>query len=220
MGLEKDYRVGFLMHTAQHISPFLVYLVVGILLCLESTGVPIVNTTLLLCVGAVASQGHLEMVLLLPIAILGSILGACCAYGLGRRYGQRPIVRLARLLHIDERKILLVQNWIQTSGIRIIFLSRIIPYIRPFACFPAGIACMPFQRFFWSALIGSIIWCLTILIIGWELGPRWKLAMNLIQTYTWPAIVLLVVLLIVGFFCRRWLTSYVNRRVGEEGKRF
>ena len=80
-----------------------------------------------------------------------------------------------------------------------IFISRVTPYIRPFACFPAGMTRMPFLRFFVAASSGSILWCVVILSIGWTLGRHWRMAFNLMQAYTLPTLGLLA-LLIVAFF--------------------
>lgn len=101
-----------------------------------------------------------------------------------------------------------------------IFLSRILPYLRPFGCFPAGISAMPFRRFLFCALSGSFLWCTTLLIIGWELGPRWHLALDLMRRYTIPAIVAVVLLLILSFFVRRTLMRIIKKRLIEPDGEF
>lgn len=210
--------MGLVIHLYQHTPSSLIYLLVAGFLLLESTGVPVINTTLLLFTGAMAAQGRLDLALLLPAALVGSSLGACCAYALGRRYGEKLLLRLLRLLRIDEQKVLLARRWFLRAGGRMIFLSRLLPYVRPFACFPAGIYRMPFWRFFRAAVSGSAIWCTIFLFIGWELGPRWKLALRLVQTYTLPALGVLLGLLIVYIFARRALNHYLRKQldVGDE----
>lgn len=203
--LKKDEHVGFVVHTLQHISPLLVYTLVTAFLLLESSGIPILNTTLLLCSGALAALGRVNLAILLFVAILGSLLGACSAYGLGRRYGEPLLLRLSRFLRIDEKKVRLAERWFARSGARMIFFSRIIPYIRPFACFPAGISAMSFPRFVLASLLGSTIWCTTCLLVGWTLGPRWREALYLMHFYTLPTIGILLALLVVLIVCRRSL---------------
>lgn len=216
--LGKDSQVNGFLHAYLHLSPFLVYLLVAALLLLESSGLPVVNTTLLLFTGAMAAMGHLNLWLLMFVAILGSTLGACSAYALGNYYGERLLLRLARLLRIDERKVTMAERWFQRAGGRMIFFSRILPYIRPFACFPAGIAAMSFPRFLLAALSGSIVWCVTLLFVGWELGPRWKLAMYLIRYATLPTLGALLILLVAYFFARRAITRYMKRRLSVDDK--
>jgi membrane protein DedA with SNARE-associated domain len=208
--------VGYVIHALQHISPFLIYLLVTAFLLLESSGIPVVNTTLLLCAGALAALGRVNLFTLMVVAIVGSTLGACSAYGLGRLYGEPLLLRLARLLRIDKRKVALAESWFHKAGGRMIFFSRMLPYIRPFACFPAGISAMSFPRFLLAAAAGSTIWCIAFLMVGWELGPNWKLAVHLIRDYTLPALGALLVLLIVYFFARYAFNRYMKRRLAEQ----
>lgn len=197
----------------QHIPPLLVYALVAAFLLLESSGIPLLNTTLLLCTGALAALGRLNLGVLIGVATLGSFLGAATAYSLGRCYGESLLFRLTGLLHIRTEKVRLAERWFAQAGMRMIFISRIVPYIRPFACFPAGISLMPFPRFVVAALLGSTIWCTTILGIGWELGPRWKLALHLIRFYTLPTLGVVLVLLIVFLICKQVLMRQIKQRV-------
>jgi len=200
--------------TYQHLPPWPTCLLVAAFLLLESGGIPVINTTLLLFAGALAAVGHGTLGYLMVAAITGSTLGACLAYALGRHYGERLLLRLTRLVRIDERKVLVAERWFLRAGSRMIFLSRLVPYIRPFACFPAGISAMPFPRFLLMACSGSIVWCVSILIVGWELGPRWQLALHLIQTSTLPtlgALLLLAVLyILVKWRVRRYVRTHLD----------
>lgn len=206
-------------HVYQSIPSGLIYLLVAVLLLMESSGIPVINTTALLFTGAMAAQGRLHLGLLMLTAVVGSTLGACLAYSLGKRYGEKLLLRLARLLRIKEQKMLLVARLFQKAGGRMVFFSRIFPYVRPFTCFPAGIYAMPFPRFLLVALSGSIIWCVTFLIVGWELGPRWELAMHLVRFYTLPTLGTLLVLLIIYFFVKRALTRYIQKRLQVESEK-
>ncbi len=135
-------------HLIHNTNPLWFYIIVGVFLLLESSGVPIVNSTLLLLTGALASLGHLNIVALAVASIVGSVTGACLAYAIGWHGGGRLLRRAATKLRIDTRKIQALEQWFHRAGTRMIFFSRIIPYIRPFSCFPAGITRMSFRRFF------------------------------------------------------------------------
>lgn len=207
--------MGFVITVYQHLSPLPTCLLVAVFLLLESSGIPIINTTLLLFTGALAALGRVNLAWLMVVAIGGSTLGACLAYILGRYYGEALLLRLARLLRIDERKVLLAKRGFLRAGGQMIFISRMVPYIRPFACFPAGISSMSFLRFLLAAFSGSVIWCVTMLIVGWELGPRWEIALQLIQAYTLPALCGLLLLAVVYVFVQRKINRYVKMRLGE-----
>lgn len=193
-----------------HANPLLIYVIVALVLLLESTGIPITNNTLLLFTGALAALGHLNIWLLTISAIFGSSVGAYCAYTLGKWKGQGVLRRIAVLFRVDAKKMSVAENWFQKSGAWMIFFSRMTPYVRPFACFPAGISRMPLQRFFIAALAGSIIWCFTLVRIGAALGPHWRIALTLLQSYTIPTCVTLVLLVVLYFSGRYAITRYLR----------
>jgi len=209
--------VDFVIVVYQHLSPLPTCLLVAVFLLLESSGIPIINTTLLLFTGALAALGRVHLGWLVVAALTGSTLGASVAYFLGKHYGEPLLFHLARLLRIDKRKVRLAERGFLRAGGRMIFISRMVPYIRPFACFPAGIFGMPFPRFLLAAFSGSVIWCVTMLVVGWELGPRWEIALQLIQEYTLPALVVLLLLAVLYLFIQRKITRYVKMRLGEDG---
>lgn len=201
--------MNLVFHLIHDTNPLWIYMLVGVFLLLESSGVPIVNSTLLLLTGALASLGHLNIIALAFVSIVGSVTGACLAYAIGSHGSALVLHRAAARLHIDTRKIRSLQQWFSRAGARMIFFSRIIPYIRPFSCFPAGIAHMPFRRFFAAASSGSIIWCIGMLTLGWNLGRRWKLALYLMQRYTVP-VVLGIILVVVAYYL---ISQVIKRRL-------
>ncbi len=205
------------MHTVAHLllhtSPLLIYIVVAVVLALESTGIPIVNSTLLLFTGALASSGHFSIWILAIVSIIGSISGACIAYTIGARGGRRVVLRLALFFRLNRHKIRMFERWFQRYGIWMVFVSRIVPYIRPFTCFPAGFSRTNFARFFISVSVGSIIWCTAMLSLGWSLGRRWQLALTLIQRYTIPTLCVLVLLLVLYCLIARLLKRRIADRL-------
>ncbi len=201
------------VHTLLHTSPLLIYLLVAIILCLESTGVPLVNNTLLLLTGAFASMGYLNIEVLIISATIGSIVGACCAYWLGMRGGRRILLRFAAIFHVHRHKIQAMDNWFQRSGFWMIFLSRMAPYIRPFACIPAGITHMERKKFLLAASAGSILWCIALPSIGWALGRRWTIALYFLQQYTLPTLLVVAAFIVLYVLVMRRVKHNVNARL-------
>ncbi len=192
-------------------NPLVIYTIVALTLFLESSGIPVANNTLLLLTGALASFGHLSSGILISVAILGSISGACSAYAIGAHGGRTAFLRLAKFFHVSEQKIDLTERWFQKAGIWMIFFSRMTPYVRPFTCFFGGITAMPFKRFFVAALAGSIIWCVVMINIGAALGPHWKIALLLMRDYTIPTLGALILIIALYCFTRFLLHRYLRR---------
>ncbi len=204
-----------IIHFIVNASPFIVYPLVALILLLESSAIPVANTTLLLLTGALAALGHLNFYILAVAAILGSITGACLAYLLGLRGGRQVLLRLTTRFRIDPQKIIAAENWFQAAGVWMIFLSRMIPYIRPFASLPCGISHMPFRRFLAAALSGSILWCVGILSVGWVLGPRCLLALHLVQSYTIPAICGLLLVIAITLLIQYRVNRYIRFKLSS-----
>jgi membrane protein DedA with SNARE-associated domain len=212
--------VHYVMSLLLHTNPLLIYFIVAVILLLESSGVPIVNNTLLLVTGALASLGHFNIWILAVSAIVGSVSGACLAYCIGAYGGQRMLLLLAKWLHIESQKIFVVECWFHKSGLWMVFLSRMIPYARPFACFPAGMTRTNFVYFFAAALSGSIIWCSALLAIGWHLGRRWILAVHMMQHYTIPALCLITLLVVAYGFIMYTIKKRLQHTLytGQQGE--
>ncbi|GCE12324.1 DedA family protein [Tengunoibacter tsumagoiensis] len=213
------------MHTVTHFflsaSPLLVYILVAVVLMLESSAIPIANNTLLLLTGALSAHGQLNIVLLFVAAVVGSIAGACLAYQIGLSNGPAFLARVARLLRLNEQKIGFAERWYQKSGARMIFISRMTPYVRPFACFPAGIFRMPFPTFFLASFSGSTIWCLALLALGWFVGDRYHQVLRLMQRYTLPSVLVVVVLLVLYILGSRLIKQRFHSQGearGSEGR--
>jgi membrane protein DedA with SNARE-associated domain len=198
------------VHFLMHANPFTIYLIVALVLLLESSGVPIINETLLIFVGALASFGHINIWALTVAAIVGSVAGACLAYSIGVRGGRQVMLRVAAFFRIDARYVDIAENWFQKSGVWMIFFSRMTPFVRPFACFPAGIARVEFLWFFMAASAGSLLWCAAMLSIGWNLGHRWKLAVSIMEQYTVPTLCVVVVLLVLYCLGKYAIKRYLN----------
>ena len=209
-----------ILHLLLHVNPLLIYFIVALALALESSGIPIINSTLLLFTGAVAAYNHMNIVLLVIVAIVSSIAGACCAYMLGLHGGRRFMLRFAFFFHLDRHKVHIFEQWFRKYGIWMVFASRIIPYIRPFTCFPAGFSRTNFTRFFISVTLGSLLWCTTMLYLGWSLGKHWEVALQLIQSYTIPALGLLILLVVLYYlsthFLKRQITARLHRLLAHE----
>lgn len=199
-------------HFLMHGNPLLIYCIVAVMLLLESTGIPIVNSTLLLCTGALASLGHLNLWQLIFAASLGSSVGACLGYLLGAWGGRHILFRMSAFLHVDTQKMITAERWCQKSGVWMIFLSRVTPYIRPFACIFAGVSRLPFSRFIVAAASGSLVWCSAILTLGWYLGRRWVPAVHIMQSYTLLAVGMIILLVGLSLFFRRGVRRYLHTR--------
>jgi membrane protein DedA with SNARE-associated domain len=199
------------LNSLASIPALAVYVFVFVWLAAESTGLPLPNEIVLLLAGSLAGRpGHgLSAILLVMVALVGSLLGASIAYYIGLRGGRAAVLRLGRRFRLDEHRLDSVEAWFARSGAVAIFLARITPFVRTVASFPAGMLRFPPRTFLLASLLGSLLWCSVMVGLGNALGANYEVALRLIEQYTLPAIVV-VVALIAGYF---WL----HRRLAHVG---
>ncbi|MEO7003713.1 MAG: DedA family protein [Ktedonobacterales bacterium] len=194
------------------IPPLAIYGFVFLWLAAESCGLPLPNELVLLLAGSLAAQRHdwWEIVALTLVATLGSLLGASAAYAIGLRGGRGAVVHFGRYIGLDEHRLDSVERWFERSGQVAIGLSRITPFVRTVASFPAGVLRMPLRLFLGATFFGSLIWCAVMVGLGYVLGKNYDIALRLIEQDTIPAIVV-IVLLFVGYL---WLHNRLSH-IGE-----
>lgn len=137
---------------------------------LESMGVPSPGETALIAASVLASQGKLNIVLVLVIGVSSAIVGDNIGYLLGRRIGRDVLEaegpfhrRRIRLIRIGDR-------FYDKHGPKAVFLGRWLALIRFAAAWLAGINEMRFLTFFaWNAA-GALTWGLTFGLVGYYGG--------------------------------------------------
>jgi membrane protein DedA with SNARE-associated domain len=180
-----------------HVPTPIIDLFVFIWLAAESCGIPLPNELVLLLAGSIAAQraDPVGLIELAVVATLGSLVGATAAYIIGARGGRALIVRLGHYVGLNASRLDVVERWFMQSGALAIALARMTPFVRTISSFPAGILRMPPRLFYTATAIGSLVWCAALVSVGYLLGVHYMIAVNLIEEYTLPAILVLVALI-------------------------
>jgi len=105
---------------------------------------------------------------------VGCVLGSLVAYWVGM-YGGRPLIeKYGRYVLVSHHDLDMADRWFLTHGEIIVFVSRLLPAIRTFIAFPAGVARMNLKRFVLYTFAGSLPWCLALAYVGQKLGEKWN----------------------------------------------
>jgi membrane protein DedA with SNARE-associated domain len=137
---------------------------------LESMGVPSPGETALLLAAVLASQGKLQIWLVIVIASGSAILGDNLAYGLGRWLG-RDVLEAQGPLHSYRVKLIRVGDGFFTKhGPKTVFIGRWITVVRSVVAWLAGINEMPFWEFFLYNALGAITWATAYGLAGYYGG--------------------------------------------------
>jgi membrane protein DedA with SNARE-associated domain len=137
---------------------------------------------------------------------LGCVWGSIVAYFVGM-WGGRPFVeKYGKYVLVKQRDLDKADHWFGKYGNWAIFFSRLMPVIRTFISFPAGIARMNFPQFVIYTFLGSLPWCIGLAYVGKLLGNNWQ---N-IKGYFHGADVIIGIVIILG------LAFYIYHHVKPE----
>ncbi len=174
----------------------------------ESAGIPISSEIVVPLGGALASQGRLPFVAVVAAATAGNLVGSLVAFQLVKRYGRHLILGPGRRVGLNTGHLRLAERFFGRFGSLAVFVGRLLPVVRTYISFPAGLSDMGVVRFSVLTLLGSIPWNLGLAYAGFRLGRDYKAIEQAIGGFTIPIAILVVILLVVAYLLgRRWLES-------------
>lgn len=138
---------------------------------LESMGIPSPGETALVLACVMASQGKLQIELVIAIAAVSAIVGDNIGYWIGRKAGRRVLTSERGPFH--RRRIALIaygDRFFAKHGARAVFLGRWMALVRVTASWMAGMNHMPFRTFFFWNALGGITWALSVGLVAYYAG--------------------------------------------------
>ncbi|WP_406510879.1 DedA family protein [Streptomyces sp. NBC_00212] len=145
----------------EHIPAVSVYLLVALVIGVESLGIPLPGEVVLISAALLASQqGHIDPVVLGACATAGAVIGDSIGYAIGRKGGRPLLAWLGRKFpkHFSEGHVALAERSFQKWGMWAVFFGRFIALLRIFAGPLAGVLHMPYWKFLIANVLGGICW--------------------------------------------------------------
>jgi len=144
-----------------------------LLMGIESACIPLPSEVIMPFSGYLVYAGRFNLWAVAVAGAVGCVLGSLVAYWVGM-YGGRPLIeKYGRYVLVSRRDLDLADRWFARYGELIVFTSRLLPVIRTFIAFPAGVARMNLPRFVAYTFLGSLPWCLGLAYVGQKLGEQW-----------------------------------------------
>ena len=144
--------------------------------------------SLLFTAGFLASQGFLNIWLLMVGAFVCAVLGDNVGYATGHKFGRRLFRREDSWL-FHKKHLVTSQNFYEKHGKKTIILARFMPIVRTFAPIVAGIGAMIYQTFVVYNIVGGCIWAFGITLLGYFLGQL----IPDVDKYLLPIVALIIV---------------------------
>jgi membrane protein DedA with SNARE-associated domain len=150
------------------------YTSVILLMAIQSACIPIPSEVIMPLAGYALAHSQLDLILLATVASLASNLGSIPAYWVGARGGRPMVERYGSYLLLSRRDLDLVDRFFDRYGSITVLIGRMLPIVRTFIAFPAGVAKMNLLRFHIYTFIGSWPWCYALAWVGMKLGATWN----------------------------------------------
>jgi membrane protein DedA with SNARE-associated domain len=149
------------------------YFGVFILMAIESMCIPLPSEVIMPFSGYLVATGQLNLFLVATVGALGCNFGSVIGYEAGK-HGGRPLVeRWGKYILIDAHDLDRADAFFLKHGSIAVLIGRLLPVIRTFIAFPAGIARMPLGKFHFYTFVGSWPWCFLLAWVGMKLGTAW-----------------------------------------------
>lgn len=145
--------------------------------------------SVLFAAGFLASQGVLNIYILLPLLFLAAVIGDNVGYTFGFRLGPK-IFKREDSLFFQKENLVKAQAFFERHGGKTIIIARFIPVVRTFAPILAGVGKMKYKTFLIYNLVGAVLWAVGLLLLGFFLGSL----IPGIDRYLLPIILLIVII--------------------------
>lgn len=141
-----------------------------IMMALESSFFPFPSEVVIPPAGYLVTKGQMNMFLVIAAGILGSLIGALVNYWIAVHYGRPVIIKYGRYVGLKEEGFQKIEKFFQEHGEISTFVGRLIPGLRQYISFPAGLAEMNMGRFLFFTGLGAGIWVVILAYIGKLVG--------------------------------------------------
>lgn len=172
-------------------------------MAIESACIPLPSELIMPFAGFLASEGRFSVWLLAVVGSAGCVLGSIPAYYAGY-YGGRPLIeKYGKWVLLSHHDLDMADRLFERHGEPVIFFGRMLPVVRTFIAFPAGVSRMKMGRFLLYTFLGSLPWCLALAFVGLKLGDHWEVLGKYFHEF--DALIGVCILVAVGLFLYRHL---------------
>jgi membrane protein DedA with SNARE-associated domain len=182
------------------------YTGVALLMAIESACIPLPSEVIMPFAGYLVSTGQMRLWLVGLMGAIGCVLGSIVAYYVGASGGRAMVVRYGSYVLVSPEDLDLADRWFRKYGDITVFVARLLPVVRTFIAFPAGVSRMPIGRFIVYTFVGSYIWSFGLAYIGMKLGENW----DSLKVYFHRFDFVIAILLVVGAVW--WIRRHFRHR--------
>jgi membrane protein DedA with SNARE-associated domain len=145
-----------------------------LLMAIESACIPLPSEIIMPFAGYLVSTGQMNLFAVATAGAIGCNVGSIIAYEVGKHGGPAFVERWGRYVLLDIKDLHRAERFFARWGSATVLICRLLPVVRSFIAFPAGVARMPLGRFHLYTFVGSWPWCFGLAWVGKLLGEQWR----------------------------------------------
>jgi membrane protein DedA with SNARE-associated domain len=189
------------------------YIAIFVTMAGESAGLPLSSEIVVPLGGALASLGKLglggpvaELILVVAVSSLANLTGSLIAFYLTRRFGEKVVLsRAGRWMGLSKGHLRLANRFFDRWGLWAVFLGRLLPIVRTYISFPAGLSKIGYVKFIIVSLLGAIPWNFGLAYAGFLLGQHYEQVAKTLTPFVIPMAILVVLILAAAWWFGRKL---------------
>ena len=171
-----------------------------ILMAFESCGFPFPSEVIMPTAGLLAAAGHMNLELAILAGAIGNLLGSLAAFGLAARFGEPLLLGPGRWVGIRAHHLELADGWFRRWGLWAVLIGRVLPVLRTYISFPAGLARIELGRFSLLTFVGALPWCAALALAGYTLGKNYDRISGPIEKGAIVVALLVVVVVVIWYW--------------------
>jgi len=172
-----------------------------LLMAAESCGIPFPSEVIMPSAGVLAATGHMNMAEAIFAGAAGNLIGSLAAFALAARFGEPLLLGPGRWIGIRAHHLEIADGWFQRWGLWAVFFGRVLPVVRTYISFPAGLARINLLWFSVLTFVGALPWCAALALVGYALGKNYDRVSGPIQ-YAAIVVAVLVAIVVVVWYLR------------------
>lgn len=182
---------------------------VFLLMFVESCGILMPSEVIMPFSGFLVADGSMNFWVIVFLGALGNLGGSLLAYWIGWKGGRPLIEKYGKYILLSKHDLDLADHWFTKYGALTTFFGRVLPIVRTFISFPAGIAKMDLKKFSIYTFLGAFIWCIPLTYAGVKMGENWESIRQYLHKFD-LTVGVLIVLFLAWFVWRHIKHSKTN----------